>query len=248
VGCRRHFTRGQLHSSCQAVGQPWLSVLQLGVMTPLTRASWVTLAGLGFVADLAVAQPKPDPSATAGQGATSSPATATTTAAEAPMPAGSSSTGATTTGGYSWNEKKPARRSVPVFRVDPARPLVEAPSFEMLPDGRSRVTLPVSDKTNVGRRTKKQGVVFVVERAQVGVANNLNPLVTTHFATPLSRARLTRQKSSVSLELELRHEVSVTHEVKANPNGSMLLIVTLPALPERQSQQTVTPTRTAAPR
>ncbi len=209
-------------------------------MTPFTRASWVTLVGLGFVADLALAQPKPDPSAT-GEGALApDPTAGVTVVAEAPL-AASSASPAATSGGYTWTAKKPVRRSTPVFRVDPSRPLVEAPSFEMLADGRSRVMLPVSARTDVGRREKKRRVTFVVERAQVGVANNLNPLVTTHFSTPLTRARLTRQKSSVSLELELRREVAVTHEVKANPDGSMLLIVTLPALAVKATQQTVTP-------
>jgi hypothetical protein len=211
-------------------------------MRPLVRASVVGVVGFGLLGDPASAQPKADPSlpspqqSTTAQGKPSNDSSGTGEGSSTPPAptAGAAKEGAdasssATTGGYSWREKPVTHRPVPKFRIDPSRPLVQAPTFEMLADGRSRVTLAVSQKVVVERHDKGTTVTFALRTAQVGVANNLNPLVTKHFPSPLLRAQLRREKSQVSLQLELSSVVPITHAVREGPDGGMILVVTLAA-------------------
>lgn len=226
-------------SRCQAIGQPPVDMLQLVVMKPLARASVVGVVGLGLLGDPVAAQPTVDPSP---RGPEESPASPRTTPGEAsgtdeaatPQSAeraASSATGGASAspGGYTWGDKPATRRTSPRFRIDPERPLVQAPTFEMLADGRSRVTLAVSRNVAVERKDRGAVIVFTLPTAQVGVANNLNPLVTRHFASPLLRVQLRREKRSITLQLELGGVVPVTHAVRPGHDGGMLLVITLPA-------------------
>ncbi len=135
--------------------------------------------------------------------------------------------------GYTWSDA-PKKKGNGVrhrpLKVDPTKPLASSPSFAMLADGRSVVSLYLSKKTPVTRGGTGTLVHFELPSVQIGVWNNTNPLVTTHFATPLARVQLHRTKTGAQLELVLRSAVNVTHEVLAGPGGTLLLKITLPAL------------------
>lgn len=113
------------------------------------------------------------------------------------------------------------------MRLDPKRPLVLAPSFQIMADGTSVVSLAISKPVSIVERRAGKRFEYRLDGAQVGVDNNLNPLVTGHFPTPLLRAALRREKGGVVLVLHLRENVAPRHVVRAGPAGSVLE-VTLP--------------------
>jgi len=133
-------------------------------------------------------------------------------------------------GGYSWSEKKRrlAKKSVRTEPLDPNRPLAQAPNFELRPDGSSIVTLSLSHPTEVTRTTAGRRVEYQLKRTQIGVANNTNPLVTAHFATPLRRVVLRRNKNFATLSLELREDVLPIHQLRTGPGGGQLLEIMIP--------------------
>jgi hypothetical protein len=71
-------------------------------------------------------------------------------------------------------------------------------------------------------------VEFALKGVQVGVRNNTNPLITEHFATPLSRVQLRRGQAGAHLLLHLREAVQVTPSMKTGPSGTVIFEVTLP--------------------
>lgn len=141
-------------------------------------------------------------------------------------------------GGYTWSEKKPTTKgktAKPTQKLDPQRPLAQAPNFEMRADGSSVVTLNLSRTTEISqqsistkKKTNPRVTTFLLKHAQIGVRNNTNPLITEHFQTPLRRVVLRRNKKGAILQLEFREDVQVTHSLKVGPAGSVLVEITIP--------------------
>lgn len=147
--------------------------------------------------------------------------------------------------GYSWREKKhKSARTRVAARLDPNRPILQAPNFELRSDGTSVITLLMSKTTTVTRLVKALRVEYRLKGAQVGVSNNLNPLVTAHFASPLRKAVLQRRKDGVALVLWLRERIQPLHEIRVGPAGTAMIEVTLP--PPRTGQP-ATGSRNAEP-
>jgi hypothetical protein len=140
--------------------------------------------------------------------------------------------------GYTWSEKCSSGKSkspTSKVRVDPSRPLADAPSFEMRTDGTSVVTVGLSRQTDIVQpliATKKKSnlrsFALLLKQAQVGVKNNTNPLITAHFQTPLERVTLRHDKQGAILRLEFREDVQVSHTVKVGPHGSVLIEIVIP--------------------
>lgn len=130
--------------------------------------------------------------------------------------------------------------------IDPNLPLAQAPSFELRADGTSLVTLIVSKPAEITRVVQKRAkgdslsAQFELRHCQVGVRNNMNPLVTAHFQTPLTRVVLRRSKAGATLRLDFREKVEITQVTKAGPNGTVLVQIVVP-----KATRTY---RTAAPR
>lgn len=131
------------------------------------------------------------------------------------------------TGGYSWTEKP--RHGSRRRKHKAGDPVAKFPTFRMRADGTSEITVFVTRKVNVEVRKVAGRVAFVLDGADVPVSNNTNALVTTHFDTPASRARLLPSKEGTQLIVELREAAEVSHRVADGPRGSITLIVTLPA-------------------
>jgi hypothetical protein len=135
--------------------------------------------------------------------------------------------------GYTWSDepktKKGNHQRRRTLKIDPTKPLASSPSFTLLGDGRSTVVLFVNRKVAVARSGSPTIIRYDLPGTQIGVWNNTNPLVTTHFPTPLSRARLIKTKTGAQLELTLRSAVAVTHEIQDGPGRIMILKITLPA-------------------
>jgi hypothetical protein len=221
-------------------------------MLVMVRVGRSGAALLGLAALVATAPAAGQAETAAPPAAAPAPATPPATGA-APAPAGTapgSDTAApakpaepakpSVTGGYSWTEKKPAaRRRRPVAKFDPTKPLATYPGFRMLANGTSRIWVQVSKPVDVQVRRAGGTVTYVLPGVNVGVRNNTNPLVTTHFNTPVSRARLVPDRAGVLLVLELRETAEPAHKVVKSAYGTMTLEVTLPrstrdysALPE----------------
>jgi hypothetical protein len=114
------------------------------------------------------------------------------------------------------------------LRFDPNAAMATYPGFRMLADGSSQLWLTLSRSVDVSMRREKNRVIYVLPGVNVGVRNNTNPLVTTHFATPLERAALKPGRKAAELVLELRENVQPAHQSVAGPRGTMTLLVTLP--------------------
>jgi hypothetical protein len=106
--------------------------------------------------------------------------------------------------------------------------LVQAPNFELRSDGSSIVTLPISKSTDVTRTAKGSTFEYRLKDAQIGVHNNMNPLVTAHFKTPLERVVLRRAESGAALVLVLREPAQPLHQLRTIASGGALLEITLP--------------------
>jgi hypothetical protein len=132
-------------------------------------------------------------------------------------------------GGYSWTDKggRPKKHKK-ATTIDPSRPLAQAPSFAMRADGSSVVTLALSQTTQVTRVIDAGRVEYRLRDAQIGVSNNMNPLVTAHFSTPVERVVMRRLKDGVALSLELREQVRPLHQIRNGPAGGAVLEITLP--------------------
>ena len=133
-----------------------------------------------------------------------------------------------TTRGATWSDKPRKRRRFRRQRFDPSTPYATFPGFRMLKSGASQLWVRVSKKVTVTVNQAKGRVTYVLTGARVYIRNNTHPLVTTHFSTPVSVARLERAKDGARLVVELRDSVRPTHRVVDGPGGTMLLMIDVP--------------------
>ncbi len=113
-------------------------------------------------------------------------------------------------------------------KFDPSLPTVTYPGFQLLASGASQLWVAVSRAVEVRQERKGSQLIFILGGAQVGTANNTNPLITTHFDTPMASARLLPAKEGARLTIWLREDIEPTHRILPGPRGTMLLAVTFP--------------------
>lgn len=103
------------------------------------------------------------------------------------------------------------------------------PGFSMLPDGTSQLFLQTT--SSLTYTTKKSGNIFIINLGKVSVylGNNRNPLVTTHFKTPLKRAYFKTKKKKLSLILEMKNDVQPELLQQSQQDGYNYLLVKFPA-------------------
>jgi len=128
--------------------------------------------------------------------------------------------------------KKSKRRGRGAARADarprPGASVATFPGFRMLPGGGSRIFVELTKSVNVDERRANGALVYTLRGAQVLSRNNKNALITTHFATPVARARLVPAGSDVDLVIDLRTGVEATHQVVAGENGTARLEIDFP--------------------
>lgn len=107
--------------------------------------------------------------------------------------------------------------------------LATFPGFRLLPDGRSRIYVELTKSVSVDERRAEGMIIYVIRGARVPVRNNRNALLTTHFATPVARARLLASGSDVELVIDLRKAVSATQKIVAAEAGAVRLEIDFPA-------------------
>jgi hypothetical protein len=154
--------------------------------------------------------------------------TATLAVAQAKKPAKFAVPGSSDSVSTASKDGRPAsrgRRSSP--RADAA--VATFPGFRLLPDGRSRIYVELTKAVSVDEQRAEGKLVYVIHDARVPVRNNRNSLITTHFATPVGRARLLTAGGDVELIIDLRQAASASQKIVAGDNGGVRLEVDFPA-------------------
>lgn len=165
-----------------------------------------------FVPALAAAQTPAQPAAPPGP----QPA--------APQPsAGASAAPAGSLGGYAWGPPKPAARGW--VRRGIAGPDATLPGFESLADGSTRLFVQLTKNVPVEERKAPGTVTYILKGAHVGIWNNTNALVTVHFNTPVTRARLVPHGRDLHFVVDLRANVAPTWKMTPTKDGTAMLQV-----------------------
>jgi hypothetical protein len=134
-----------------------------------------------------------------------------------------------------------------------ARPRPDAavatfPGFRLLPDGRSRIYVELSKSVTVEEHRTDLALTFTLHDAQVLVRNNKNPLITTHFATPVSRARLVPAGADVNLVLDLRRATTRSSPVGSSPPRALHPVEDRVGASPRRPRRSMTRRRPQLPR
>ena len=102
------------------------------------------------------------------------------------------------------------------------------PGFETLADGSSRLFVelskPATYETRVGRGT----ITYVLKDVHVDRRNNYNPLVTVHFNTPVTSARLVPRGRDLLFVIDLRANVQPTVTLDAGKDGGSMMRIEFP--------------------
>jgi hypothetical protein len=95
----------------------------------------------------------------------------------------------------------------------------------MTADGGSRLFVALTQSVPVEERRGKNSLTYVLKGAHVVRFNNERPLVTVHFNTPVSRARLVPSGNDLHFIVSLRAAAAPTFKVDpAKDNGAILHI------------------------
>lgn len=103
------------------------------------------------------------------------------------------------------------------------------PGFVMLPDGSSRVFLQTTVTMKYSLIKKKNKMTLRLKNAKVHLSNNRNPLITTHFNTPLKRGYLKKYRKSLDLVLEMKVEQTPIITQTVDSDGYHYLFIDFPS-------------------
>jgi hypothetical protein len=133
--------------------------------------------------------------------------------------------------GYGYSDKPTTRRgAVARPRAVHTGPSAAFPSFTTATGGASRLVVHLSGNVPVEEHKAEGSVTYILKGVHVNRWNDTNPLVTVHFNTPLSQARLVPRGSDLHLVLDLRAAVSPTFKVTATEGGGASLEIELPSM------------------
>jgi hypothetical protein len=104
-------------------------------------------------------------------------------------------------------------------------PIATFPGFRLLEGGASRVYVELTAPVPVEPHPTKGTIVYTLKGARVLAKNNRNPLITTHFSSPVSRVRLVPNGMDLDVVIELRVDASGTHRIVNEANGTARLEV-----------------------
>jgi hypothetical protein len=102
------------------------------------------------------------------------------------------------------------------------------PGFQMLPDGGSRLFVALTHNANVSEKRDPRTLTYVIHGAHVVHRNNENALVTVHFNTPVTRARLLPSHGDLVFTVELRADTAPTWRLADAGDGSSVLQIDFP--------------------
>jgi hypothetical protein len=163
------------------------------------------------------------PGASGGAGAAVPGPGAGATTAEPKKPAGN-------TGGYSFKDAPAPKRAATTRGVvrRASGPVATLPGFEQLGDGGSRLFVQLTQSVQVEERKAQGSITYVLKGAHVTRWNNTNALVTVHFNTPVSRARLVPQGNDLLFIVDLRAAATPAFKIAEAPDKTSMLTVDFP--------------------
>jgi hypothetical protein len=107
-------------------------------------------------------------------------------------------------------------------------PVATLPGFELLPEGGSRLFVQLTSNVQVAEKTVAGGLTYVLKGAHVLKRNNENALVTVHFNTPVTRARLLPAGGDLHFVVDLRQNVKPTWKLVPAKDGATVLEIDFP--------------------
>jgi hypothetical protein len=134
--------------------------------------------------------------------------------------------------GYGWSTAPATKRHVRKIRAASAAPQTPdaiMPGFEMLADGSSQLYVELSKPVTYDTKTSRGGIVYVLKGAHVDKRNNFNPLVTVHFNTPVTSARLVPHGKDLWFVIDMRANVQPTVTMDAAKEGGAVLRIGFPS-------------------
>jgi hypothetical protein len=114
------------------------------------------------------------------------------------------------------------RRPKKVERA-PGSPIANYPGFHMIDSG-SRVIVEISRKVDVVESKSTGKLTYRLRGVATPTRTNRLPLLTSFFATPVSRIQLVDAGDDVDLVIELRQAADATHRILDTPKGMVLQI------------------------
>lgn len=135
----------------------------------------------------------------------------------------------TAAAGYAYSDTPARSTRAPRRRYRKTGPVVNVSGFEQLPDGGSRLFVQLSEKVPVEERKTRGAITYILKGASPRVWNNTNPLVTVHFNTPVSRARLVPRGKDLWFVVDLRAAAEPAWKLTETPSpGGAMLTVDFP--------------------
>ncbi len=205
--------------------------------SPVLAASFVVALGLVTAEGTGLAQQTrtpdvmPPPSGASGPG--DSAGAGTSSGSSGTGTSGTSGTSGTTgkgAAGYAYSDKPSAASagSAPHTRYRAHGPTVNMPGFEQTADGGTRLFVQLSQTVPVEERKAQGSVTYVLKGASPRVHNNTNALVTVHFNTPVSRARLVPHGTDLLFVVDLRAAAIPVWKLNEGQDRSATLTIDFP--------------------
>jgi hypothetical protein len=194
----------------------------------VSRSALLTAVALGVLAPTLSAEaqtaqtpaPTPAPPATGTPDVLPAPSDGTAPAADDKKPARP----VTPAAGYAYADKPAKAHS----RYRSHGPVVNMPGFEQTADGGSRLFVQLTQNVKVEERKAQGSITYVLKGASPRVWNNTNALVTVHFNTPVSSARLVPVGQDLHFVVELRAPVTPTWKMEDGQDKTALLAIDFP--------------------
>lgn len=98
----------------------------------------------------------------------------------------------------------------------------------MLPDGSTRLYVELSKPAAYNAKVARSGLIYVLKDTHVERRNNENPLVTVHFNTPITSARLIPHGRDLWLVVDLRASVQPAATMGTDKDGQAILRLDFP--------------------
>jgi hypothetical protein len=156
--------------------------------------------------------------------------------------------------GYGWSTPKavPSRARTPRASANKNTPAALMPGFEVQPDGSTRFFVQLAQVVPFEAKKARGSITYVLKGVHVDRRNNTNPLVTSHFNTPVTSARLVPHGNDLWFVLELRADATPTATMDTPsqgpatlridfPKGSYVQASASPASPDDQSAPAAPP-------
>jgi hypothetical protein len=109
-----------------------------------------------------------------------------------------------------------------------ARAGVSMWGFEPLADGSTRLFVELTKPVTYESKVARGSITYVLKGARVMRRNNTNPIVTVHFNTPVTSARLVPHGHDLWFVIDLRADVQPAVSMDAGKDGRAVMKIALP--------------------